>query len=1021
MSPRREAGGVPSTFATGGGGTVFELDVATWLAASMAAGRVSPLGGRPISLTFQTGVAGFDDIRAEMETSTGGPRVVDIQARHRQPLTNANEKFQALVEAGCGVIANDRDAFSAGERRLALVLGPESPAHKQLHDLCALARSDPSADPVQTIAAARSTLRGRWGHLVDAAPQRTDAELWSFLASLNVIAIDLSSRAAPPVTASLNEVAALWQPSSTQRASDALNAIFRLMADLVPAGGSVDEEGLRKRITSLPPSDAEPSRRDRLHKVRSASAARITGALRSLGIRDARMLEKLVDHSLADTRPIPDGGVWLLVGDMGVGKSTVLERGLLQAVERALADPDAPVPVRVRASEAAKTPLRELILSRAREIGEPDRTGIWLMVDGLDEAGLSPGELAEDLVSLHAELPPSTIIVGTRPAPDSAGLEVHTLPPLDDDALVRLLKVLDVEPMVRYGSGGLRTTLQRPLFAILYAVHRSEGEVTSPAELVERMARSGTKDLASRVPDAIAPLTHLAVSVLDANGAPVPLAGLGLTPADTSAFTRSRLVDLSDGLVGFQVAALTEWFGGAALRADHELLAAVAADPRRSQVWRHATASMVAQLTDADVDDAMGILVNANPAIARWALDQATSTVWGTPPVPPSGQAAAEAVNRAFRAWHRQLMPASSLWRPDDAQPPVIGVSRTDWSVDLAVRALDAEEIRWAEASIFPPHPADAFLPSLEGATWLLFRSGRISPGAAWAWDLTSKIFVGHLKRMISAGHFAAGCRALFPELLWRYASLTQQGPLRDSVDVDQVAAAAQRVRDRTRAHIGDVDTIQVGSGMSGWDVATAERLVEHCQRNGVDQIRHPWPHPPWNRLDPSLLDTEALISSLEAASDAGLAAYEQIISHNLPQLSGYLPLASILPARVRGWVAIIPSPWQQGVFELDHAWRIEPSGGPTDTSTWELVDRIEYDVLSDLEDGRSRLEALRPDAPPNAHNASTHGLGPWETAAPATAFALQYLAEDLKAYRWFEHSAPHDPPLIAPDLPPET
>lgn len=1019
MSPRRETGPAPSTFASGGGGTVFEIDVATWLAASMAAGRVSPLGGRPISVAFQTGVAGFDDIRVEMEASVAGPRIYDIQARHRQPLTSGDEKFQALVEAGCAVIAIDSGAFTAGARRLALVVGPDSPAHQQLHDLCALARANPSADPLYTVAAARGALRSRWDHLVGAAPQRTAAELWSFLACLDMVAIDLSSRAAQPVTASLNELAALWQPSSTQPASDALNAIFRLMADLIPAGGSIDEESLREKIPSLPPSDAEPSRRTRLHKIRSASAARVMGSLRALGIRDARMLEKLLDHSLADARPIPDGGIWLLEGDMGVGKSTVLERGLHDAVGRSLADPDAPVPVRVRATEAAKTPLRELILSRAREAGDPDRTGIWLMVDGLDEAGMDPSDLAEDLVSLHAELPPSTILIGTRPAPDSAGLDVHTLPPLDDDALVRLLKVLDIEPVVRYGSEGLRATLQRPLFAILYAVHRSEGDVNSPAELVERMARSGMKDLAIRVPDAIAPLTRLAASVLDANGAPVPLAGLGLTPADTSAFIRSRLVDLAEGLVGFQVAALTEWFGGAALRADQELLAAVAADPQRSQMWRHATASMVAQLTGADVDDAMEVLVNANPALARWAIDLATSTLWDTPPAPPPAPAAAAAVNRSFRAWHGQLLPTSSLWRADDAQPPVIGVSRTDRSVELAVRALDAEEIRWAEASLFPPQPADAFLPSADGVTWLPFRSGRISPGAAWAWDLTSEIFVGHLKRIITSGGLAAPCKALFPELLWRYAAATQPGPPRHLLDIDQVAAASQRVRDSLGAHVGDVDTIQVGSGKSAWDVATAERLVEHCRRNGIDQIRHPWPHPPWSRVDPSSLDTDALISSLEAASDAGLAAYEQMVNHSLPRLAPYLPLASILPARVRGWVAFIPSPWQQGAFDLDRAWRIEPSSGPTDTSTWELVDRIKFDVVS-LEDGRSRLEMLRPGAPPNAYNGATHGLGPWDTAAPATAFALQHLAKDLQTYRWFEHIAPRDPPLIAPDLPPE-
>ncbi len=1020
VSPHREAGSGPSTFATGGGGTVFEIDVATWLASSMAAGRLSPLGGRPISVAFQTGVEGFDDIRVEMEGSVQGPAIYDIQARHRQPLTSGNEKFRVLVEAGCEVIASDSDTFTGGTRRLALVVGPDSPAHQQLHDLCALARANPSADPLGAVAAARSALRRRWDQLVGAAPQRTPAQLWALLACLDIVAIDLTSRAAHPVIASLNELAALWQPSSTQRASEALNAIFRLMADLIPAGGSVDEESLRERIPSLPASDAEPSRRTRLHRIRSASTARVLGSLRALGVRDDRMLKKLLDHSLADTRPIPDAGIWLIQGDMGVGKSTVLERELHHAVERSLAELDAPVPVRVRATEAVKTPLRELVLSRARETGDPDRTGIWLIVDGLDEAGMNPSDVAEDLVSLHAELPPSTILIGTRPASDAAGLDVHTLRPLDDDALVRLLMLLGVEPMVRYGSEALRSTLQLPLFAVLYAVHRAEGDVSSPAELLERMARSGMRDLATRVPDAIAPLTRLAVSVLDASGAPVPLAGLGLMPADASAFARSRLVELADGLVGFQVAALTEWFGGAALRGDHGLLAAVAADPQRSYMWRHAAASMVAQLTDADVNSAMDVLVDANPALARWALFRATSILRDTPPEPPPAPVAAAAVNRSFRAWHSQLLPTSSLWRADDTQPPLIGVSRTDRSVELAVRALNTEETRRAKASIFRPEPADSFLPSADGVTWLHFRFGRITSGAAWAWGLTAEIFVRHLERMISSGHLAAPCRALFSELLWQYAAATQGGPPRHLLDVDQVAAAARKVRDNLRTSVGDVETIRVGSGNRSWDVATAERLVEHCRRSGIDQIQHPWPRPPWRRLEPESLDTDTLITSLEAASAAGLDAYEQIVNRSLPRLAPYLSLASILPARVRGWVAVIPSPWQQGAFDLDCAWTIEPSSGLTDTSIWEVVDRIEPYFMTDLDDGRSRFEMLRPHAPPNAYGEFTHGCGPWDTAAPATAFALQRLAKDLEAYRWVHHIALDDPPLVAPDLPAE-
>lgn len=1006
-----------AVFATGGGGTVFEIDVATWLAGSMAAGRISPLGGRPVALQFQTTQPGFDDIRVEM-ADTGGPTVYDVQVRHRQQLTGTNEKFQALVEGGCSTIAADPEAFAGRKRRLVLVVGPGSPAHTHLSDLCRLAESTPSADPAETVSSARATIQSRWQHLCDAAPNRRETELWTFAANLNVIAVDLSSRSAPPVTAVLNEVASLWQPSSPLNASNAMDAVFRLMARLIPTGGSVDEQDLRTALPSLPPADAEPSRRTRLHRVAAASSARIAGSLRALGIQDADLLEALVGHCLGDTRPIPDVGIWLVEGDMGVGKTAVLERDLHLAVQAALDDPNAPVPVHIRATETRGGPLRELVLNRALEVGDPYRTGIWLVLDGLDEAGLSPSDVATDLVSLRGELPPSTLLAGTRPGNVAAGLEVHRVRPLDDEAATALLNVLGVTRMARHASETLATTLQLPLFAILYAVHRSEGEVTSPAELVERMARSGISDLERRAPDAIVPLTRLARSVLDASGAPVPIGDLQLTPAEAAAFGRSRLVDTEAGCVSFQVAALTEWFGGAALRGDRSLLTAVAADPRRSHSWRYAVASMVAQLADSDAYATMEVLVGANPALARWAVHRATSTVWGAPPVPPPQAAAAAAVNRAFGAWHEQLSPAASAWRPGPQQPPVIGVSRDDNGISLAVAACSELEIRRADASIlFPSAAADEYLPRVEAATWIPFRFGRIGSGSAWVWDLTSKIFVDHLMRMVTSGDIAASATALFPETLWRYAAATQPGPPKRRVAVDDVEAEIARVR----AQLPEADSIIVaGYARSDWNVDTAERLVAHCRRKAITVIERPWAPPVWDRTDPASLDAESLTNVLAATSDGGLAAYEQIATASLPRLAPHLSLAAILPARVRGWVAVVESPWQSGVFDLDYVWTVEPAASPSETSTWELVEAVPdiFDLYRS-EEGRTRIEALRPGAPPSVYSVTNHGDGPWETTAPTTAFALEHLAEDLKRYSWWENTLPREPPFVEPVFPP--
>lgn len=1006
----------PATFATGGGGTVFELRVATWIAASMAAGSTSPLGGRPISIEFQTSTTGFDDLRVQTDDAGPRPWTYDLQIRHRQPLTSTNEKFRVLVEAGCTTIARDPDEFADGNRRLALVVAPNSPSHKHLRDLCALARDKSGKDPDVTVASARSTIRDRWKHLCAAAPSRSHQELWRLAGNLDVIAVDLSSLTTAPVIAVLNELAALWRPSSPDRAVDVLNALFTLMGDLDPGGSSVDEHGLRQRIPSLPASDAEPSRRTRLHSTAAASHARITGSLKALGIRDPVLLGRLAEHALADPRPLPGTGIWLLEGDMGVGKSAVLERSLHYAVQHALNTRDAPVPVYARAVDLTRATFRELVLNRAREIGDPYRTGMHLVIDGLDEAGLSPSDVAPDLVALHAELPSSTFLVGTRPTFNQAGLDCHPIGPLSDASLIELLEILGIDPRVRFASEALHSTLQRPLFAILYAIHKAEGSVTSPAELIARMASSGVQELANSLPDAMVPLTRLAAAVLDASGAPVPLNDLALTTSDRRAFVESRLVDLSGNRAGFQVAALTEWFAGTALRLDLGLLGAVAENPKRAHQWRWAVASMIAQLSahdgSEDIDAALTALTHANPALARWALKQATSTDWHDRPVPPPAEEAAAAVNATFAIWHGALAPASELHRPGPTQPPLLGVARDETGITCAVEATTRLEILQADG--FPLGVRGPFLPDKPGSVWFPFHSGGIRPGPAWAWVLTAGIYEHHLKRLIESSSIVADSPALYPELLWRYGAATQPGPLRRSVAVDDIDSSARR----SRAMSPDADTIHVG-GLTGsaWDVATAEALVEHLRATGTTVVNHPWPLPNWDHQNPETLDVGQYLRSLEAASDAGLGGYEQTVNKWLPHLAPFLPLYAILPARVRGWISIIPSPFQPDEKWIDHVWTIEPVADPTEGSRWELVDRLDLSMI-DLDSARARLEHLRPNAPANAYNGYTQGEGPWHTKVPATAFALEQLASDLRAHAWIEHLHSREPRLIAPTIP---
>jgi hypothetical protein len=127
---------------------------------------------------------------------------------------------------------------------------------------------------------------------------------------------------------------------------------------------------------------------------------------------------------------------------MGVGKTTELERLHCLAIDRALGDSNAPIPVFLPAIEVSNVSLQGVAEERAGRIGDPSRVGIHLIVDGLDEAGVHIDDLATRAATLLATWPRSIVIFSSRPESPGPRLSLSVVQPLSKEAATELMKAI---------------------------------------------------------------------------------------------------------------------------------------------------------------------------------------------------------------------------------------------------------------------------------------------------------------------------------------------------------------------------------------------------------------------------------------------------------------------------------------------------------------------------------------------------------------------------------------------------
>jgi len=404
----------------------------------------------------------------------------------------------------------------------------------------------------------------------------------------------------------------------------------------------------------------ERQRQDLLLEAASASRGRLVARWVAAGV-SPELAQALADDDNVGVptrlgEDLPDSGLVVLEGDFGSGKSVTAERIHQMDVRAATGHEVAPVPVYLMAKAVADS-LAGAVRTAAEGIGDPRRSGVRLVLDGLDEPGPARAtELLEEARSLVFTWPGSRVIATARPGLSVQGNERVAYPPLDDDEAATLAGRLGAAQWsLGSDSEAVRVMLRLPLFLIVAVLRQHAGaEVPrSQGTFLDALATAALERAHLRTEEASQALQSLARLTVTQGGA-VASAELG-GAAIVSAVLETRLVVRDGRALRFSLPVVEQYFAArSALETGIEGLDL--GDLQVLDRWRDALTLAVTIGSWQQVSALLDILAPRHPGLASLLVASAVpASTAASDTGLPSQPECARRLHHALSAWLTSL------------------------------------------------------------------------------------------------------------------------------------------------------------------------------------------------------------------------------------------------------------------------------------------------------------------------------------------------------------------------------
>lgn len=637
----------------------------------------------------------------------------------------------------------------------------------------------------------------------------------------------------------------------------------------------------------------------RLQELMQASRARCIERWQAAGVPLNVASEFADDPSIGNTdldwsRKI-DQSIILLMGQLGSGKSLLAERRLQSAIQDAVENINAPVPIYIDTKNPMIDLQKEIELA-ANGVGDPHIVGVNIVFDGIDELG---SDRATDYLSqsriLARTWPNSLFLLTSRPLPDLSDVEEAVqVPNLTSErafAIMSRLANRSILPVNAYRwPKSIQDASLRPLYAILlgnYLREQSSMQPRSTGELLSSLIERSLKRVSlghTRVGEM---LRRLAVLSTDRSGGLVPDAEVG-SQSDLNALFDSRLIIKRKAGIAFGLPILTQWFAAQSLPLGLPSIIEVVADRQRLENWRYPLVIATATFNNEEASTLLVPLAEENPGFTSEIVNDALAQPGlGESVQPPPAAEAGHRIRVAMTAWVNGIGPLAQFIAPIRTDQTLLPLS--------VARHEDRLETAWYHGK--QPMPEIIVTKVAAGrGDFPLVRSGLTGHQATWAWRWALEDLVSALSRLLQGRNLPLPRGPLQHEIIWKAALLlTGKGSLYSKpIALDEIEKKVSHLSVEHRNYI------------QGWEIPLTDLWNELRIRRekGESELPPPWPGPDrqnaGNWVWSPYSDAQTLARATKIYS-ASLEAYQKLVEKWFPKFVSSFSIASLLPARLIG------------------------------------------------------------------------------------------------------------------------
>ncbi len=753
-------------------------------------------------------------------------------------------------------------------------------------------------------------------------------------------------------------------------------------------------------------------REQKLRELRRESIARCRRYFATLGVSDSIAEGMAASQEIGYLPPIPEAGVVKIVGVQGVGKTLAAERVLQDAIDKAIGDSSQPFPVFVRARDLNSRPLSEFLESAIRDYAVPSIQGALVVIDGLDEVGItSANGILDDAAVYTTANPKAVVVVTTRQMP---GLKQDVgsdaiVPRLDDsDALALISRVAGRsvgQGHLSWLDEPLREIATLPLFAIMIGsefAKNSNFVYPTQTHLVAQVARQALQGMDDRTEDIEELLQRLAIKVINNKG------GIAKTEVDRRAAVRDKLLNTrliveENNKIDFTLSIFREWFGARAI-VEREL----SVDQLKPDLEQWVIPITIAMRSE---DEDLGIslmssLASTDPGTASKVLDELKGnrfiSVGEIPPIDKTSQELGLAIRKSMEDWGVGL--GSKLMRKigpvdenGDLYPLGISVDSHRVNISWYRGTKNLEPI--VEAPDFDRYSSDRNIdPGWRSVFWTT-----VNPTEYWPWVLTKDRLVDSLKKEIESMRLSLISIDAVRELSYDFARKFRRRKYKrhEEIPIREILAFIQE-----NLH----GTVYLSAGSYPYGNEELQAIASNfarMQTYGETFISDPWPGPDktlpagkttWRRFED--YTDGRLLERVIAVYEAALRIYTDMTATYFKNLGTGSRRRTILQAKLEGRLTIpssydsyrdspVLTYWPRSVDENDQS-------------------RIDFQLAYEEDDARNRIRRMREVA--SAENLERFGTSFTHSTMlplgqnmerPATELVYEWLNDDLQDVGW--------------------